>query len=991
MKKIILSLLLLNILFVSAQNVPSYVPTNGLVGWWPFNSNANDESGNGNNGTVTDATLTNDQFGNSNSAYNFDFTGYSNGSLDDMIWVNHNNIFNVNQLTVSCWFKAESYDFSGNPGKSVIVNRYQNGYSSPHGEFWGISIENNSGNFFLRGWLVSSAQSGTSIYSNAPINLNQWYFAVITYDNNTFNLYIDGQLVSSATGSNLLNNSGTSGISMGVSNQANGYWHPFDGDIDDVGYWTRALSESEIQQLFSSCSTPISLNAISDQSICNGESVTLTANATVMPSDNLVITAAFDGPLSGGLPKGIELYVINDIADLSLYGVGSANNGGGSDGQEFTFPAVSATAGDYIYVASDSTQFNNWFGFNADHISSAVNVNGDDAIELFYNGAVLDVFGDINTDGTGQPWEYLDGWAYRNNSTGPDGSNFTLSNWSYSSPNALDGESNNATALTPIPIGTFVHNGLSTINTYNMDVTASSSMDYTFTGSFSGSDPVINVNLGDTLVFNVNAPGHPFWINTIQGTGSSNGVTVTNNGTSSGTITWVPTTAGTYYYNCEFHSMMTNSIVVNPAAITYAWDNGVTNGVPFTPTTSGDYIVVASGSPGCTATDTVSISVIPSPSANAGADQTVCENDTVVLSGSQIGIPYTYLWDNGVTDGVGFVPPIGVTNYVLTVIDANGCESTDQVTVTVNALPSVNAGADVSICNGDSTILNATGAQNYTWDNNLGSGATHTVTPSSTTTYEVSVTDGNGCFNNDQVTVTVNPIPAVSAGADQTVCEGDLVTLSGSGANTYNWDNGVTDGVSFNPTTTTTYTVTGTDANGCSANDDVIITVTPGPNVVAIAAADTVCVNWESILLTSSPAGGVFSGNGVTGDRFYPTVAGVGTHDIVYSYTDSITGCTGTDTITVVVLECTGLTDFNTITIDLYPNPTNGQFTLQMDRLVNGRVEITNNIGQVVINKIITGAIMQFDLSSENSRGVYFVKVYSEEGELLKLEKILYQ
>ena len=161
-------------------------------------------------------------------------------------------------------------------------------------------------------------------------------------------------------------------------------------------------------------------------SICNGESVTLTANATVMPSDNLVITAAFDGPLSGGLPKGIELYVINDIADLSLYGVGSANNGGSSDGQEFTFPAVSATAGDYIYVASDSTQFNNWFGFNADHISSAVNVNGDDAIELFYNGAVLDVFGDINTDGTGQPWEYLDGWAYRNNSTGPDGSTLTL-------------------------------------------------------------------------------------------------------------------------------------------------------------------------------------------------------------------------------------------------------------------------------------------------------------------------------------------------------------------------------------------------------------------------------------------------------------------------------------------------------------------------------------------------------------------------------------
>ena len=691
------------------------------------------------------------------------------------------------------------------------------------------------------------------------------------------------------------------------------------------------------------------------------------------------------------MPKGIELYVINDINDLSEYGVGSANNGGGTDGEEFTLPFASAIAGQYIYLSSDSASFNQWFGFNADYITSTVNINGDDAIELFYVSNVIDVFGDINTDGTGQPWEYLDGWAYRNNSTGPDGSNFNLGNWRFSSPNALDGESNNATAVTPIPIGTFVHNGLSTINTYTMDVTASSSMDYTFTGSFSGSDPAINVNLGDTLIFNVNVPGHPFWINTIQGTGSSNGVTVTNNGTSSGTITWVPTTMGTYYYNCEFHSMMTNSIVVNPAVITYAWDNGVTNGVPFTPTTSDDYIVVATDISGCSSSDTVSISVIPSPSANAGADQTVCENDTVVLSGSQIGIPYAYLWDNGVVDGVGFVPPIGVTNYLLTVVDANGCESTDQVTVTVNALPIVNAGADVSVCLGDSTVLNASGSQNYIWNNNLGSGATHTVTPSSTTTYEVIVTDGNGCFNNDQITVTVNPIPAVSAGADQTVCEGDAVTLSGSGANTYNWDNGVTDGVSFNPTTTTTYTVIGVDANGCSATDDIEITVSQLPVVVAVSASDTLCVYNNPIALSGSPSGGTFIGNGVFQNDFTPSTAGVGTHDVVYSYTDSNTGCTGTDTITIVVFECTGLTDVNTFTIDLYPNPTIGQFTLQMDRIINGSVEIINNIGQVVIDKTITGTNLQFDLSSENSRGVYLIKVYSEEGELLKLEKILYQ
>ena len=98
----------------------------------------------------------------------------------------------------------------------------------------------------------------------------------------------------------------------------------------------------------------------------------------------------------------------------------------------------------------------------------------------------------------------------------------------------------------------------------------------------------------------------------------------------------------------------------------------------------------------------------------------------------------------------------------------------------------------------------------------------------------------------------------------------------------------------------------------------------------------------------------------------------------------------GTDTISVVVLECTGLTDFNTFTIDLYPNPTIGQFNLQMDRIINGRVEIINNIGQVVIDKTISGTNLKFDLSSENSRGVYNKGIFRRR-RAFKLEKILYQ
>ncbi|MGB5188370.1 MAG: hypothetical protein WBO84_14715, partial [Acidimicrobiia bacterium] len=179
------------------------------------------------------------------------------------------------------------------------------------------------------------------------------------------------------------------------------------------------------------------------------------ATAPALAADGLVISGVVDGPLSGGVPKAVEFYVTADIADLSIYGFGSANNGGGSDGEEFTFPAVAATAGEFITVASESTGFTSFFGFAPTYTSSAANINGDDAIELFQSGAVVDVFGDINVDGTGQPWEYTDGWAYRVNETGPDGSTFVLGNWTFSGVGALNGETTNAGAATPFPIGTF--------------------------------------------------------------------------------------------------------------------------------------------------------------------------------------------------------------------------------------------------------------------------------------------------------------------------------------------------------------------------------------------------------------------------------------------------------------------------------------------------------------------------------------------------------
>lgn len=187
--------------------------------------------------------------------------------------------------------------------------------------------------------------------------------------------------------------------------------------------------------------------------------LTLTSQAA------LYLTGIFDGPLSGGTPKGIELYASDNIADLSAYAIGTANNGGGTDGAEFTLSG-SATAGDYIYVVANGNEdeFTSFLGGSATFASSALGINGDDAIELFHNEAVVDTFGDINVNGDGEDWDYTDGWAYRNTVTA--GGAFTTSDWTFSGLNAWDGATSNASSDSVMPIGTFTTTPVPEPSTY---------------------------------------------------------------------------------------------------------------------------------------------------------------------------------------------------------------------------------------------------------------------------------------------------------------------------------------------------------------------------------------------------------------------------------------------------------------------------------------------------------------------------------------------
>ena len=178
-------------------------------------------------------------------------------------------------------------------------------------------------------------------------------------------------------------------------------------------------------------------------------------------SSSLILTGVFDGTLSGGTPKGVELFAIDDIEDLGFYGIGSANNGGGSDGVEFKLTG-SIAQGEFMYIATEEANFNVWFGFNPDLVDDmAVAINGNDAIELFFDSTkaftgdefVVDIFGEIDASPTS--WSYANGWAYRNSSSGPDGNTFVQGNWMYSGDDAYDGASTNADAANSMPVKSF--------------------------------------------------------------------------------------------------------------------------------------------------------------------------------------------------------------------------------------------------------------------------------------------------------------------------------------------------------------------------------------------------------------------------------------------------------------------------------------------------------------------------------------------------------
>ncbi|RXK48300.1 hypothetical protein ESB04_09680, partial [Aquirufa rosea] len=206
--------------------------------------------------------------------------------------------------------------------------------------------------------------------------------------------------------------------------------------------------------------------------------------------------------------------------------------------------------------------------------------------------------------------------------------------------------------------------------------------------------------------------------------------------------------------------------------------------------TGGEYQVIYDAS-NCRSIELFTLQVRDLPTLSV-TNTSICPsaNGTLTASGAS-----SYSWSNAATSASITVSPSSTTTYTVTGTDANGCQNTASGTVTVYKLPTISVNSP-SICIGGSSNLTASGATTYAWSNSQ-SGSTINVSPTTTSSYTVTGTDANGCSNTASATVTVHLLPTVTATQNQTVCAGAKVTLSGSGASSYAWNNGITNGTEF--------------------------------------------------------------------------------------------------------------------------------------------------------------------------------------------------
>lgn len=415
----------------------------------------------------------------------------------------------------------------------------------------------------------------------------------------------------------------------------------------------------------------------------------------------------------------------------------------------------------------------------------------------------------------------------------------------------------------------------------------------------------------------------------------------------------------------------------SPAGGTYS-GTGVT-GASFDPATGTQTITYDYTDPyGCAYSSSNTITVNPSPVVSQAPLSDMCADEApmALSGGSPAGGTYS---GTGITAG-SFDPSglSGAQTITYTYTDANGCTDLTTATITVNTPPTVTNAAIAAVCADAPAFAITGGSPAGGTYSGTGVSAGNFDPSAGTQTIDYDYTDANGCSGNTTVMITVNDLPVVTAGTYGPACEdASAVTLSGAAPAGGTYSGTGVSGGTFDPSAgTQTITYSYTDLNGCANTATGTFTVNPLPNTALTLPVATMCVyNSPMTLSGGTPAGGTYSGTGVSAGIFNPSTAGVGSHTVTYSFTDA-NGCSATGTDAIAVDGCLGLEENTVTTLQAYPNPGNGQFTVALS---NGQqlsdIRIMDMQGKQVeqVTVMQQNATVTIDLTRATN-GMYFLQ-----------------
>jgi uncharacterized protein (TIGR02145 family) len=722
------SIYLLIILFVSCltqtvfSQLPTYLPSDSLVGWWPFNGNANDESGNGNNGLVNGASLTEDRFGNSGEAYRFD------GLTSVIEILDAPTLSLLENFSIGSWFQYDSLNI--NLGQiSSIVNKHEVG-NDQSGYTFGLWQSSTSGNGLIN--FSAPPHFDALTYPSEPqgvVQPNQWYQAVVTYDDNSdvLSYYLNGILIDTIALSLIIDDNNYNlifGSSVYMGNNSPN-WNYFNGKLDDIGIWNRVLSPTEVYNLYqANCTLSATIQSPPAVTGCEGDTVSLTAHANSSCQyqwykDGQILPSATGSTL---LASGSGWYTVKAIS-------GFCESKDSVQIIQFPLPQVSAGPDQSACVGEIVTLNATGLGGNGTYLSgngivdndgntyqSVIINEGEWMVEnlrstTYSNGdSISNVTDQIN-------WQSLNTGAYAlyNNDTLNLNNYGHLYNWYAVSdsrnicPTGWHVPSHDEwTALTDylggsnIAGGKMKNTGIQYWMTPNTGATNESGFN------------AIPGGYRDNASFGMFGIQGYWWSSSEYDTGSATYRYLNNE---SGSV------FGPINDKRDGFSVRCMKNLQSSGSTGYFWSPSITlldstgSTVSAAPSETTIFTLIGYNSNGCASVDSVQITLSDLSVVNAGPDQTVCAGSSVILAGSGAT---TYSWNNGVQDGIAFVPN-GNMSYVLTGADSNGCIGTDTVSVSSlgsNAYIELYSNSDGGLCNG-MAITQTNYSSNFTviWSN----------------------------------------------------------------------------------------------------------------------------------------------------------------------------------------------------------------------------------------------------------------------------------